>query len=284
MSNTNIQFKGGDTVLYQIDNLSNSVSTNSELQSIQSQIGSSGKLVVLNHSITPPAGSLPSEGSVAAIISTSSSISHHSEQFLTQSLSLLAPSGTLIIRIPSSLSTNASDLNRSLLFSGFSNIKQQSILDDTFIQFSSSKPSWINQSSTLQSATTSNLSTQPKNSVWKLDLIDDDLINEDDLVINNSTDNNSNVFKLAADDCELGKGGTKKACKNCTCGRAEKEQQQDQVQDTQPVEKKTNEPGIVKTVNSSCGNCYLGDAFRCGGCPYRGMPSFKPGEKVTIAL
>lgn len=69
----------------------------------------------------------------------------------------------------------------------------------------------------------------------------------------------------------------KKACANCTCGLADE------------LEKEAE--GQVKTVDddeatpkTSCGSCYLGDAFRCASCPYRGLPAFQPGEKITIDL
>ena len=44
-------------------------------------------------------------------------------------------------------------------------------------------------------------------------------------------------------------------------------------------EKKDLENGNVE---SACGKCYLGDAFRCATCPYRGVPAFEKGDKVKL--
>ena len=76
------------------------------------------------------------------------------------------------------------------------------------------------------------------------------------------------------DDCEVdGKTNARKACKNCSCGRAEAEATGQRVVLTQEM---------VDNPTSACGSCYLGDAFRCASCPYRGLPSFAPGQKVAL--
>ncbi|KAM3264101.1 hypothetical protein P3L10_001095 [Capsicum annuum] len=99
---------------------------------------------------------------------------------------------------------------------------------------------------------------------------DSDLIDEDSLL----TEEDLKKPQLpSVADCEVGK--TRKACKNCTCGRAEAETK---VQ-LGPTAEQLNNP------QSACGSVWflLCDAFRCNTCPYKGLPPFKLGEKVTLS-
>jgi hypothetical protein len=98
--------------------------------------------------------------------------------------------------------------------------------------------------------------------------IDNNLIDEDNLLSDASNllappPSMSAAAANAGDDC-----GGRKACDDCTCGRADAEKDQEQ---TTPVIK-----------SSACGKCNLGDAFRCASCPYLGKPAFKAGEEHLV--
>lgn len=101
--------------------------------------------------------------------------------------------------------------------------------------------------------------------IWKLDINDDEeILDADDLL------DEADKEKPDPDTLRVcGTTGKRKACKDCSCGLA----------DELANENKPNDNGTQK---SSCGSCYLGDAFRCASCPYLGMPAFKPGEKIQL--
>jgi len=102
----------------------------------------------------------------------------------------------------------------------------------------------------------------------------DDLVDESTLVEWNDAKENG-VEKSASACGAEGKG--RKPCANCTCGKAEK---QSTVKFSKTAMSLTES---VAPSSSACGNCYRGDAFRCAGCPYLGLPPFKPGEKVDFS-
>ncbi|KAL5636468.1 hypothetical protein ACGC1H_000435 [Rhizoctonia solani] len=86
----------------------------------------------------------------------------------------------------------------------------------------------------------------------------------------------------------------KRACKGCTCGLAEIEAAEAVVMLDGMVDgnaravsgdEKAKLIAAAKAApkaTSSCGSCFLGDAFRCASCPYLGLPAFQPGQKVEI--
>jgi len=210
--------------------------------------------------------------SVDVVISYTSDPATHTSDLLATIISKLKPSGGLALYEPlQGRNFSASeDLASRLLLSGFIDTKVASSGDNAEIY--SLKPEWeVGSSQKVGIKKTGN--GNPTAGAWAVpptqdtELIDEDsLLNEGDRYAKPAT---------TRDDCEVGKTG-KKACKDCTCGRAEEEA------NGVPKKKITLEMLENPGTTSSCGSCGLGDAFRCGGCPYRGLPAFKVGEKITI--
>ncbi|CEP60715.1 electron carrier DRE2 LALA0_S01e17304g [Lachancea lanzarotensis] len=113
-------------------------------------------------------------------------------------------------------------------------------------------------------------------------------IDEDELV----GEDEKNVITLVM--CGKSKTRRRKACKDCSCGLKEQEEQaldaaraaQNSVlgQEVKFDEQELTEVDFTiqgKKVGG-CGSCALGDAFRCSGCPYLGLPAFKPGQPISL--
>ncbi|CDO94968.1 unnamed protein product [Kluyveromyces dobzhanskii CBS 2104] len=110
-----------------------------------------------------------------------------------------------------------------------------------------------------------------------------DSIDEDDLI----TETEENITMI---ECGKSKQRRRKACKDCTCGLKEMEEQEvDSIRAKQQQVVKFSEEELTEidfTIEGKkvggCGSCALGDAFRCSGCPYLGLPAFKPGQPINL--
>ncbi|CAH6720538.1 fe-S cluster assembly protein Dre2p [[Candida] jaroonii] len=124
----------------------------------------------------------------------------------------------------------------------------------------------------------------------------------------------SNYTLIKPKKCDTTGKKRRKACKDCTCGLKELEEQE--LNNQQTLQSKllsslsqqatsANREAIaieerlankvkldfkdmseidftIKGKTGGCNSCSLGDAFRCDGCPYLGLPAFKPGEVISL--
>jgi len=120
------------------------------------------------------------------------------------------------------------------------------------------------------------------------DYEDDELIDEDTLL--GAEDMKRDI--VVPPECIPRVGKRRRACKDCTCGLAaqiEKEEREQRAKADSQLKILMLEPDDLAEVDftvqgkvGSCGNCSLGDAFRCDGCPYRGFGAWNEGEEVRL--
>lgn len=207
-------------------------------------------------------------GSYDTVISVADAPGHHTVALLGLAAASLKPGGRLVVQEPG---TPDADLSKALLLSGFTGAAPA-----PGGGLAATKPSW-------QTGTKAAIALKPRaappaatapgqangGAKWTLGALDGDeeLVDDEALL---TEEDKQRPTTVSADDCEVGAAG-RKACKDCTCGRAE---------GTAPEVKLSKE--LLDNPTSGCGSCGLGDAFRCGGCPYRGLPSFEMGKKIEL--
>uniref|UniRef100_A0A2K5E2S9 Anamorsin n=1 Tax=Aotus nancymaae TaxID=37293 RepID=A0A2K5E2S9_AOTNA len=208
----------------------------------------------------------------------------HSAEILAEITQILRPGGCLFLKEPvetavdnNSKVKTASKLCSALTLSGLAEVKEvqqeplspEEVHDSLlFVQITGKKPNFeVGSPSQLKLSITKKSSPSVKPAVdpaAKLRTFSANDTEDDSMDLTDSGElldledlKKPDLASLRAAAC--GKGKKRKACKNCPCG----------LMSSQP--------------KLACGNCYLGDAFRCASCPYLGVPAFKPGEKVLLS-
>jgi len=254
------------------------------VEELQKQVGSQPRVAVENSLRVGLAGHPKS--SFNAIFSGCVGLAtvEHSLDLLGTLGSLLAPGGKLTLAEALPSSTAPSSLSSRLVLAGLPSVSQPNEIDashplasaskakmgevDVFLITATKPMHEVGASRMLSFAKPAAVpKAEPKASVWTLEDMDDDTV---ELVDDSTLLEEEDLVKVDPSTLRVcGTTGKRKACKDCSCGLRE--------------ELADGKEPTTKSVNSSCGSCYLGDAFRCGSCPYLGMPAFKPGEKIQLS-
>ncbi|XP_044290179.1 anamorsin [Varanus komodoensis] len=292
----------GQRVVVGWDSHSSPEAIQSLVQSLQAAVGADGHVSVEN--INQLLQSSYKESSFDAVLSglVPGSSGVHSAEVLAEMARIVKPGGRVLLRevVTAETGNNSrlkslSKLPTALTLSGLVEIKElqktpltseqtQAVRERLglqcnslfFVEIEGKKPKFEVGSSHQLKLSFAKKSAPPEKpavdpaaaQLWTLsaaDMNDDDMdLLDSDELLDAEDLKKPDPSSLRAPSCK--DSGKRKACKNCTCGLAEQLEQ----------EKRSLQP------RSACGNCYLGDAFRCASCPYRGMPAFKPGEKILL--
>lgn len=206
-------------------------------------------------------------------------------ELLSQLHKGLSPLGTL--HLLHLTSEDPSTLSSSLVLSGF-NVLTVHAAEGTII--AQKPPLSAGAAVSLKTKTTHpasaalpRRSAAAKKAIWDLTAPRGDTIDAESLL--------TDADKARPAACEPFKAGgprRKKACKGCTCGLAEEEEAEVRNGLAKVVLLDGSEGGGASEIalsekerlsraakaapkaTSSCGSCFLGDAFRCASCPYMG--------------
>lgn len=224
--------------------------------------------------VTAQLAGLPAEGYDEAAVSGGGK---PDDNALFELYRVLKPGGKLLLNdcMPSKEAGQA--LNADVEIAGFVNSMVAKDVGSGARFILAHKPAWNAGSSAPVKVPA--VQPAPTTTTWKMgaaDIAEDDLVDESALL-----DDGLDIKGPAAcgEDGDMPEGsGKRRACKNCTCGMAEEEEKASASAAPKSIEERAAKA-------SSCGNCAKGDAFRCAGCPFLGLPAFEPGqEKVILSM
>ena len=198
---------------------------------------------------------------------------------------LLKPGGRLGVFVKgggeeedSSSAMMQKEVSKRLTLEGFEDVvvsEQTSVSGTRATKVSGRKPKWERGVTFSLGEKKTKKTLVSKASAWEEDDDErDEMIDEDALLTE------KDKAKPTAEGEGVGCPPTRKPCKDCTCGRKEEEEMKENATPASSVVKMDleNDPND-ETFKSACGNCALGDAFRCAGCPYLGQPAFKENDE-----